>query len=352
MPFKIIRNDIITMTVDAIVNTANPCPIIGGGVDYAIHHAAGHELLKARQEIGSISVGEAFITDAYKLPAKHVIHTVGPVWQGGSNHERDSLRKCYLSSLQLAFDNHCESIAFPLISAGIFGCPADIAIETAVQAISSFLMHKDMQVYLVIFDKNAFQISGHLFQDIQAFINEKYVQEKLDEEYRIDGPDSSQRRRNDAIIQASAAEPMDLAEERYDVPLWLPVKKAKSKERTLQDLIDESDATFSESLLHIIDSKGLKDPDVYKRANIDRKLFSKIRNNPQYQPRKETALAFAIALELNLDETKDFIGRAGFALTHSSKRDIIIEYFIEKKDYDIFTINETLFAFDQPLLGC
>ena len=145
---------------------------------------------------------------------------------------------------------------------------------------------------------------------------------------------------------------MDLAEERYDVPLWLPVKKAKSKERTLQDLIDESDATFSESLLHIIDSKGLKDPDVYKRANIDRKLFSKIRNNPQYQPRKETALAFAIALELNLDETKDFIGRAGFALTHSSKRDIIIEYFIEKKDYDIFTINETLFAFDQPLLGC
>lgn len=339
MPFEIVRNDITKMRVDVIVNTANPHPIVGGGVDRAIHKAAGAELLAARKKIGDIATGKAEITPAYKLNAGFVIHTVGPVWQDGEHGERELLASCYANSLQLAVDNSCTSIAFPLISAGIYGCPSEIAIAVATRAIRGFLADHDMEVYLVVFDQKAFKISSSLFEDVQSFIDERYIEELLDEEYR---GDFRERRR------------------RFEEPVYLgdeaPVAKAAGlptkKKRSLEDLLAEVDATFSEALLRLIDVKGKTDPEVYKKANIDRKLFSKIRNNPAYKPSKSTALAFAVALELNLDETKDFIGRAGYALSHSSKADIIVEYFIQRAEYDIFTINETLFAFQQPLLGC
>ncbi|TYZ27100.1 macro domain-containing protein [Selenomonas caprae] len=340
MPLEIVRNDITKMQVDAIVNTANPRPIVGGGVDRAIHKVAGTELLDARKKIGDIATGKAAITSAFNLHARFVIHTVGPVWQDGEHGERELLSNCYDNSLQLAAENGCGSIAFPLISAGVFGCPSEVAIAVATQAIREFLTDHDMDVYLVVFDHKAFKISSSLFDDVQSFIDERYIEELLDEEYRGDYRD---RRRN---FETAGQPP---AEDAYiDIPMWM----SKPKERSLEDLLNEVDDTFSEALLRLIDAKGKTDPEVYKKANVDRKLFSKIRNNPAYKPSKSTALAFAVALELNLDETKDFIGRAGYALSHSSKTDIIVEYFIQRSEFDIITINETLFAFEQPLLGC
>ena len=342
MPLEIVRNDITKMQADAIVNTANPRPIVGGGVDRAIHQAAGAELLAARKEIGDIATGEAAITPAFKLSATYVIHTVGPVWQDGEHGERELLASCYTKSLQLAVANKCQSIAFPLISAGVFGCPPEIALATATQAIRDFLKEHDLTVYLVVFDRKSFRISSSLFEDVQSYLDETYVDERLTEEYRGD----SRRRAREAQIFTDSK---SCIPEEDAAPLE-HCERAMS--RSLSDLLDEIDDTFSEALLRLIDAKGKTDPEVYKKANIDRKLFSKIRNNPQYQPSKTTALAFAIALELNLDETRDFIGRAGFAISHSSKLDIIVEYFIKRGEYDIFLINDTLFSFNQPLLGC
>lgn len=357
MPLEIVRNDITKMQVDAIVNTANQKPIVGGGVDRAIHKAAGAELLTVRKKIGDIVTGKAAITSAFNLHARFVIHTVGPVWQDGEHGERELLSSCYANSLQLAAENDCTSIAFPLISAGVFGCPSEIAIAVATQAIRVFLRNHEMEVYLVVFDHKAFKISSNLFEDVQSFIDERYIDELLDEEYRGDyrdrrrgfktaGQPSHDLQERSTALEALGQPP---AEDAYiDIPKWM----RKPKERSLEDLLKEVDDTFSEALLRLIDAKGKTDPEVYKRANVDRKLFSKIRNNPAYKPSKSTALAFAVALELNLDETRDFIGRAGYALSHSSKADIIVEYFIQRAEYDIFTINETLFAFEQPLLGC
>ena len=349
MPLEIVRNDITKMQVDAIVNTANPRPIVGGGVDRAIHKAAGAELLAARNKIGDIATGKAFITPAYDLPSDYVIHTVGPVWQDGRHGERELLTECYTNSLRLASENQCSSIAFPLISAGIFGCPAEVAIATATQAIRDFLVQHDIEVYLVVFDRKAFRISNSLFDDVQNYLDEMYVEELLDEEYRGDDRD---RRRMALQAPAYLGDEAPASEKSISAPVGAAATSSFGKKRSLEDLLSEIDDTFSEALLRLIDAKGKTDPEVYKRANIDRKLFSKIRNNPAYQPSKTTALAFAVALELNLDETRDFIGRAGYAISHSNKLDIIVEYFIDREEYDIFTINETLFAFGQPLLGC
>ncbi|WP_298464191.1 macro domain-containing protein [uncultured Mitsuokella sp.] len=343
MPLEIVRNDITKMQVDAIVNTANPQPIVGGGVDRAIHKAAGAELLAARKKIGAINTGMVAITPAYGLHAKFVIHTVGPVWQDGKHEERELLANCYANSLQLAADNKCVSIAFPLISAGVFGCPSEIAIAVATQAIRDFLHDHDMDVYLVVFDHKAFKISSSLFEDVQSYLDARYVEKLLDEEYRDDYRD-----RRGFLESQTYWGGESCAGEASDMPKILK----SEKKRSLEDLLAKVDDTFSEALLRLIDVKGKTDPEVYKKANADRKLFSKIRNNPAYKPSKSTALAFAVALELNLDETKDFIGRAGYALSHSSKADIIVEYFIQHEEFDIITINETLFTFEQPLLGC
>ena len=374
MPLEIVRNDITTMKVDVIVNSAHPTPEVGGGVDYAIHRAAGPELVAARRKIGDIATGTAFITPAFQLPAKYVVHTVGPIWQDGKTGQRKQLADCYTKSMELALENKCTSIAFPLISAGVFGCPAEIAIATAVQAVKEFLAEHEMQVYLVVFDRKAFKISSTLFDDVQDYLDKNYLEELFDEEIRIE----EQRRRRSALelpalgdeppecggagmmeslpVEAAPA-PKRAAKRRpaakgKSAPDLLQAKSVASKKpRSLSDLVEETDDTFSEALLRLIDAKGKKDPEIYKRANVDRKHFAKIRKNPNYQPSKATALALAIALELNLDETKDFIGRAGYAISHSNKTDIIVEYFIERKDYDIFTINETLFAFGQACLG-
>ena len=333
MPLEIIRNDITKMAVDAIVNAAKESLLGGGGVDGCIHRAAGPELLAECRTLGGCKTGDAKITKAYRLPCKYVIHTVGPVWNGGQYGEKEKLVSCYRTSLALAKEHKCETVAFPLISSGIYGYPKDQALRVAVDTIGEFLMENDMTVYIVIFDRTAYQISGKLFADIAEYIDDHYVDEHTDS-YR----------------ERLRMENMPRACEDIVLSIAMGVDEMLSDE-ALELMLDELDAGFSETLLKLIDRTGKKDSEIYKKANVDRKLFSKIRNNPDYKPSKTTAIAFAIALELDLDETKDFIARAGFALSRSSKFDVIIEYFIKQKNYDVFAINEALFAFDQSLLG-
>ena len=328
MPLIIIRNDITKMPVDAIVNAAKESLLGGGGVDGCIHRAAGPELLAECRTLGGCKTGDAKITKAYRLPCRYVIHTVGPVWRGGGHGEREQLASCYRTSLALAQAHNCETVAFPLISSGVFGYPKDQALRVAVDTISEFLAENDMTVYIVIFDRAAYQIGNKLFADIAAYIDDHYVDAHTD--FR------RERMRRMGVVESR---------------MLTAYEDAPMAASGLDEALAHLDTGFSETLLKLIDRSGKKDAEVYKKANVDRKLFSKIRNNPDYKPSKPTAVAFAIALELSLPETRDLIARAGYALSPSSKFDVIIEYFIMQRDYDIFKINEALFAFDQSLLG-
>lgn len=334
MPFTIIRQDITRMQVDAIVNAANTDLAMGGGVCGAIFKAAGAARLQAAcSQLAPIKTGEAVITPGFDLPAKFVIHAAGPVYRHWSAGESEQLlRSAYTESLKLAHRHHCESIAFPLISSGIYGYPKDEALQVATAAIRDFLAGHDMDVYLVIFDRVAFAVSEELLGAVESYIDENYAaahtprrRELLEAEYR-------------AMSDAVKAPPFAGT---------APTAASKG----LDDLIGELDEPFNTALLRLIDTKGKTDAEVYKRANIDRKLFSKIRTGKGYVPRKRTILALAIALELTLPETDDLLERAGYALSHSQKFDVIVEYFIVSRKYDIFEINEVLFRYDQPLLG-
>ena len=336
MPLEIVRNDITKMQVDAIVNAANSSLLGGGGVDGCIHRAAGKGLLEECKTLGGCETGNAKITGAYNLPCKYVIHAVGPRWLGGKRKEKELLESCYKVSLQLAKDNNCESVAFPLISSGIYGYPKDQALKVAIDVISAFLLENDMMVYIVIFDKAAYKISEKLFSDIAEYIDDNYVAEHTD------------YRRESMRMNAPMA-PMQASVGLFEADLC--ECKAMMAEDDLDAKLKQIDESFSQMLLRKIDEKGMTDSECYKKANIDRKLFSKIRSDVHYKPSKPTAIAFAIALELSLAETKDMLMKAGFALSHSNKFDIIIEYFISKGNYNIFEINEALFAFDQSLLG-
>jgi O-acetyl-ADP-ribose deacetylase (regulator of RNase III) len=355
MPLKIARNDICEMKVDAIVNAANSALKMGGGVCGAIFAAAGADKLQAEcDRIGRCIVGEAVITGGYDLPAKYVIHTVGPVWQGGGRNEAELLYRCYINSLQLALEYKLKSIAFPLISSGIYGYPKDQALRIAITAISDFLLSHEMMVYLVVFDKKAFMLSEKIFTAIEKYIDDHYVEEHLKHDRR--------RRHRQALEIKGSRSDSKFSETEEDVDSQLLEENilsynvfdsapAPDVKRSLEDVLGQLDESFSEMLLRLIDEKGMTDVETYQRANIDRKLFSKIRSRKDYKPKKVTAIAFAIALRLNLDETRDLLGKAGYALSHSSKFDLIIEYFIQEGNYNINEINEALFAFDQVLLG-
>ena len=346
MPLQIVRNDITKMKVDAIVNAANSSLLGGGGVDGCIHRAAGPELLAECKTLGGCETGCAKITKGYKLPCKYVIHAVGPRWRDGKHGERDQLISCYRTSLALAKDKKCETVAFPLISSGIYGYPKDQALRISIDTISEFLLENDMTVYIVIFDKKAYQISGKLYMDIAEYIDDNYVDEHSDN-YPVRLRRLNALRDLEPVCEASVCEEADEAIE----PILSMPMAAPKETKSLDEALGQIDESFSEMLLRKIDEKGMTDAQCYKKANIDRKLFSKIRSDKLYKPSKPTAIAFAIALELSLDETKDMLMKAGFALSHSNKFDIIIEYFIENENYNVFEINEALFAFDQSLLG-
>lgn len=400
MPFEIVRNDITKMRVDAIVNTANPRPVIGSGTDAAIHAKAGPMLLLVRKCIGTLETGAAVITPGFRLPAKYVIHTVGPVWRGGGHGEEQLLRRCYRNALELARKKRLRSVAFPLISTGNYGFPKPLALKTATDVIGEFLGEHDMEVFLVVFGRDSFQLSRTLQQEISSFIDDWYVREQMAKEYSftvcddyepvgatLDGdawleeedsagislPVVPERRPSDEfdgepdwweipqfrnLSEPCAAPPREVCNDvsfgREESPYagWrAEPEKIPAPAASLEQMLKEQDEGFSATLLKLIDKTGKKDSEVYRKANVSRQHFSKIRNNPGYQPTKSTALAFAIALELDLDQTNDLIGRAGFALTRSSKSDLIIMYFIGKRNYNIMDINAALFEFDQSLLG-
>ena len=341
MPLEIIRNDITQVHADAIVNAANRSLLGGSGVDGAIHRAAGPELLAECRTLGGCKVGEAKITKGYRLPAKYVIHTVGPVWHGGGADEEKLLADCYRNSLVLARQYELESIAFPLISSGAFGYPKDKALKVAIAEIGDFLLQHEMTVYLVVFDRASFALSEKLFASIAEYIDDNYIDlQPVDDRNRRERIRMQEEVLEDALYEASISS------------AYMPAPAAPLKrKRKLADVVKQLEETFSQVLLRLIDEKGMNDAETYKRANIDRKLFSKIRNDIHYKPSKPTVLSFAIALRLNLDETRDLLRKAGFALSRSSKFDIIVQYFIEEGNYNIFEINEALFAFEQSLLG-
>ena len=330
MPLEIVRNDITKMTVDAIVNAANESLLGGGGVDGCIHRAAGPKLLAECKTLGGCKTGKAKITGGYNLPAKYVIHTVGPVYKDGKHGEKALLESCYRESLALAKEHNCETVAFPLISSGVYGYPKDQALKVAIDVISDFLLENDITVYIVIFDKAAYKISEKLFADIAEYIDDNYVDEHTD--YRRESMWMNPPMKSINGVELCDSKALFLADD-------------------LDSKLKQIDESFSQMLLRKIDEKGMTDAECYKKANIDRKLFSKIRSDVHYKPSKPTAIAFAISLELSLSETEDMLKKAGFALSHSNKFDIIIEYFISRGNYNIFEINEALFAFDQSLLG-
>ena len=336
MPLHFIKQDITKLECDAIVNAANNTLLGGGGVDGAIHKAAGGKLLEECKTLGGCDTGDAKITKAYNLPCKHVIHTIGPIWRGGEKGEKKLLESCYKKSLALAKENGCESVAFPLISSGVYGYPKDKALSVAVETISEFLFDNEMTVYIVVFDKASYQISEELFDDIQEYIDDNYVDEK--EERRL-----YNRPRRIFSRECDFEVGRVCFEEKLESPKKLDV--------SLIDMLANIDDNFAVTLLKLIDLKGITDVECYKKANVSKQTWYKIMNEKDYKPSKNTVISFAIALELSLEETKHLLSTVGFTLSKSNKFDIIIEYFLLNEEYNIFTINETLFKFDQACLG-
>ena len=378
MPFRIVQGDITEIAADAIVNTANPQPFFGRGTDEAVYSAAGRKkLLRARREIGSMAPGETAVTEAFRLPAKYIIHTVGPVWRGGEQGEEETLASCYRKSLLLAKQLGCESVAFPLISAGTNGFPKDLALRTALDTIRGYLAGEEEEpdVRLVIYDRRIYALSDALADDVQTYISRSFrpeapaaLQADTSELPDLAGaaPHPYNAAPSMALPPGYFAEKETSADEEVFEDSELSVTgaagsvhapashfrgKKKKEERRLEDLPEQVGESFQTCLFRLIDERGRTDADVYKKANLDRRLFSKIRSNPQYHPKKQTALALAMALELNLDETVDLVGRAGFALSDSNLFDLIIEYCIGHRIYDLMTVNSILFEHDQPLLG-
>ena len=341
MPFTIVRQDITKMKVDAIVNAANTDLQMGGGVCGAIFKAAGAAQLQAAcDKLSPIKTGEAVITSGFDLPAKFVIHAAGPVYRYQNAEQSEKLlRSAYMESLRLAIENNCESIAFPLISSGIYGYPKDEALQVATAAIQDFLINNDIDITLVVFDKSAFTVSRELLGAVESYIDEHYV-------------DTHQIKRRKLLdVERQAISEADERANIFNEPLLEEILAPIGAPAPLDDLVGNLDEPFSQMLLRLIDAKGMTDVEVYKRANLDRKLFSKIRSNKGYMPSKRTAIALAVALKLSLDETDDLLERAGYALSHAVKFDVIVEYFIANGKYDVFAINEVLFEYDQPLLG-
>ena len=364
MPLQIIRQDITKIRCDAIVNPTNPELIPGGGTDEAIHTAAGPKLAEACAKLPGCELGQAVITPAFDLPCKYIIHTVGPVLKDGTHGERALLESCYTKSLQLAKKNKCKTVAFPLISSGTYGYPTDQVLKIAMETIGAFLQDTEMTVIIAVFDKESFALSRELSDEVTAYIDDRYTGD--DEPLTFNRlREKIERRRGNrfgSTVHREGAPLMTDSEDACPVPdaiaeppilaaAHASVPESKAKKATLDEMLKSMDKSFADTLFDYIDAKGMDDVECYKNANIDRKTFSKIKCNRNYKPSKQTVLSFAIALHLTLEETNHLLSTVGMVLSRSSKFDVIVSYFIENGKYDIFEINETLFAFDQVLLG-
>lgn len=352
MPLKIIRNDITKVKADVIVNTANPQPIYASGTDQAIYEAAGTEkLLDERKKIGNIARGDIAVTPAFNLMAEYIIHTVGPAWQGGNSGEFEILSNCYRKSLRKVAELKCESIAFPLIATGVYGFPKDKALQIAIAEISDFLFQYEMMVYLVVFDEKSFQLSNNVVGNVQSFIDSHYVKTKRNSEYGI-----RFLRRNRAIscyeeeelIEKAVLYDEDASAE-FDDTIIASTPIAPSM--SLDDQFNNMGGTFQEKLFELIEDRGLTNVEVYTRANLDRKHFSKIQCNVNYHPSKKTAMALCIALKLNLEESKDLLARAEWAFSPNRKMDLIVMNAIVNHEYNINQVNAVLFQYGQECLG-
>lgn len=322
MPFTIIRNDITKMDVDAIVNPANTSLIMGGGACGAIYKAAGEKKLsEVTNQMGPINTSQAVITDGFDLKARHIIHVAGPVYQDGHQNEAQLLKDSYLNSLKLANQQGLRSIAFPLISSGIYGYPKEEALQIAQETILEYLEDYELDVFLVLFDQEAFDVVKQLKQDIQSYIDQHYV-ENITDLYRA--------RSKNVMMD------YQMNREVLSTPL--------------EDPRFSLDISFSEALFRLIDNLNLEDTTVYKRSQLSRKLFSKLKNK-DYRPSKKTILALCMGMRLDLEQAEDLLDKAGFSLSNSQLLDVIVSYFIENKNYDIFELNEILYEYDQPLLG-
>ncbi len=360
MPLLIIRDDITAVRADAIVNAASHTLLGGGGVSGAIHKAAGKRLLAACAKRGGCEPGTATVTKGYNLPCKYVIHTVGPRWEGGTKGEEAVLAACYSESLKLAKEHKCDSVAFPLIASGAHGYPKDEALKAATRTISAFLEDNEMLVYLVVYDRDAFMLSKQLSDGVVAYIDEHYVEAHpvegtrpilLPEDFQcqMSLPVREDSTRDDTVQRRESTSRFDTA----SLPSMAApsAKPYTAKRPKIDELVAALDESFSEMLLRKLREKDMIPADCYKRANIDRKLFSKIQSDKYYKPSKPTAAAFAIALELPPAEARELLYKAGFSLSHSSKFDVIVEYFIVSGNYNVHEINEVIFAYDKNLIG-
>ncbi len=393
MPLKIVRNDITRMQVDAIVNTANTEPIYSSGVDMAVYKAAGEkELLAEREKIGCLEEGEVAITSGYNLPAKYIIHAVSPYYEDGAHGEEELLRSCYKKSLEMAQAYCCKSVAFPLISTGSFGYPREEGMRIAIDEINGFLLHHSMLVYLVVFDEASTRLGTQLYPELEAYIDRNYVEIKSREEYgayrphplaaarpatevpemvdsekqRLEVPSPANREKQrpevpilakkepkrpniaTKFLQSMRVEPKESSEELREEFYCDALEEAdycdflEENESALQERMKHISDTFQEYLLYLIEERGLSNAEVYKRAIITKQLFSKIKLNPQYHPDKGTAMRLCVGAKLSLDETKDLLARAGYALSPCDKRDIIFSFFIEHGVFDMIEIDIAL----------
>ena len=346
MPLQIVKKDITKMKVDAIVNTTNTEMMGYSGVDLAVHQGAGPLLELECAKLVPLGLGMAKITKGYNLDAKYIIHTSGPIWQGGLVGESIILKSCYLESLKLAIENGCTSVAFPLISSGTYGYPKDQVLKFAVSVITEFLFDHELMVYLCVFDSTSYEFSKSLYAEISKFIDDEYVDSDSDGSI-----DKNQVIKNLCLSKECIREEYIAEAPKMSVPM--PAVCGSANNKSLQEYMKSMDKSFAYKLFDLIDERGMTDIECYKKANVDKKTFSKIKCNPDtYRPSKQTAVAFAIALKLDLDETQDLLASAGLTLSRSFVFDKIIRFFIQKGNYDIFEINEALFEFDQVLLGC
>ena len=346
MPFKIIRDDITKVKADAIVNPANPEPVIGGGVESAIYKAAGKEkLLEARKELGRLQPGKVGVTEAFNLDAKYIVHVSGLYWKGGNSFEARCLKECYEKALKAALDKASKSIAFPLLGTGTYGFPKDIGLDVAVSTFTEFLEEYEMDITLVVFGNDAVNVSGKLVDEVRSFVDDKYVKEALEAEYKKD-------RNIERYALPNERFHLLLKEETYDVldnactKDTFSAKPSGSLEAALKNIYKES---FEKHLQQLINKKGLRNSEVYAAANISKQYFSKLFKG-QVKPSKDKMLALAVGLRLNMDEVVDFLRIAGYALSPISQTDTVVEYFIRKQEYNVLKINIVLFDYGlEPL---
>ena len=343
MPFQIIRNDITKIKADAIVNTANPEVMVGPGV------------------------GEVAATPAGNLPAKYIFHESSPIWIDGNHNEPEMLRLCYDRCLNLALQHNCESIAFPLLASSAYGFPKDVSLRIAIDAFRSFLSEHELEIYLVVYDDQTKRLSDEMFNGVRSFVDQRYNAARPVNPFMCVAPSISASMAPDFSQTEPAPKPAKGSKKRFNIPSFRRDKSTSSERdddasigsvesrqvfsgavpsQPLETYVDRFEnqeiLTFGEYLQQLINKKGMTNKEVYFESNLTKQYFSKLINNKVGNPAKEKLLCIAVALKLNIDETKDFLLHAGYAISPYSKIDLVFEYYIRNGIYDVYEISFAL----------